>query len=171
MKEEVYNVKIGVKNGFENFFRINTLNNKTYFSQQKSLLAQAQRGEEPCPILVEDSFDNSLFPPFMTPATSIDIVAIELCRTLKAYYDGAQTFQGLNVYRYTFTDPHISSPQNQYCLNNSMGIRLPAGIFDISNCMFSKYNKNLVPYSSYKCLSIHIKISIGEFIDKSFILV
>lgn len=144
MKDEVFNVKIGVNNGFENFFRVNSLNNKTYFPQQKSLLMKAKREDNSCPIIVKDSFDNSLFPPYMKPDTPISIVAIESCRTLKAYYDGTQTFQGLNVYRYTLQDPqhhyhnnnHI---QSEYCLNNSMGIPLPAGIFDTSNCMFSKY--------------------------------
>lgn len=153
MKEEVYNVKIGVKNGFKEFFRVNTLNNRTYFPQQKSLLEQARRDATSCPILVENSFDNSLFPPFMTPDTPIDIVAIELCRTLKAYYEGPETFQGLNVYRYTFTDPsHNIHRQMGNCLNNSMGIQLPAGIFDTSNCMFSKSKNKAVSFIKLVCL-------------------
>uniref|UniRef100_A0A1A9WI69 Scavenger receptor class B member 1 n=1 Tax=Glossina brevipalpis TaxID=37001 RepID=A0A1A9WI69_9MUSC len=138
-KELIYNVKIGVDNGVENFFRVNTFNNKTYFPQQREFLKRAKKSDEYCPIILENSFDNSLFPPFLTPETELNIIATESCRTHKLNYDRAVDFQGFTGYRYTLSDTNT----NKACLDNSLGIKLPNGIFDASRCMSSKYSEHI----------------------------
>ena len=85
---EVYNVKIGTTNGLDNFFRVNIVNNKTYFSEQAPRLKyiRNQNDDIYCPISVADTFDNSLFSPFLTPEDNITMVAAEACRTFELYY-------------------------------------------------------------------------------------
>nr|ABC25069.1 scavenger receptor protein [Glossina morsitans morsitans] len=81
-KELIYNVKIGVDNGIENFFRVNTFNNKTYFPQQRAFVKRAKKSDEYCPVILDNSFDNSFFPPLLTRETELNIIATESCRTL-----------------------------------------------------------------------------------------
>ncbi|XP_065369567.1 scavenger receptor class B member 1 [Calliphora vicina] len=132
-KNEEYNVRIGLDNGMENFFRVNTLNNKTYFHERSSQLKRDRRADDYCPVKFDNAFDNSLFPPFLKPGRDFNIVAIESCRTLKMKYDEIVEHMGLKSYRYTIGETGDMSG----CLDSSMGIKLPKGLFDVSKCLFN----------------------------------
>lgn len=134
-KELIYNVKIGVDNGIENFFRVNTFNNKTYFPQQRAFVKRAKKSDEYCPVILDNSFDNSFFPPLLTRETELNIIATESCRTLKLNYDRDVVWQGFKGYRYTLSDVNT----NKDCLDNSLGIKLPKGMFDASRCVSGKF--------------------------------
>ncbi|KAI9583722.1 hypothetical protein GQX74_005470 [Glossina fuscipes] len=129
-KELIYNVKIGVDNGIENFFRVNTFNNKTYFPQQRAFVKRAKKSDEYCPVILDNSFDNSLFPPFLTPETELNIIATEACRTLKLNYDREVLCQGFKGYRYTLSDhfeglsPDKEKHEAEVILEPTMGIPL-----------------------------------------------
>ncbi|XP_075165938.1 scavenger receptor class B member 1 [Haematobia irritans] len=131
-KNEVYNVRIGTNNGFENFFRINNLNGKTLFSEQKANVGR-NGPNETCPINVVNAFDNSLFPPFLKKDADISIVAIETCRTMKMHYDGMQEHNGYQGYRYVIEDRN----NQPTCLDSSRGIKLHKGMWDVSACVIN----------------------------------
>ncbi|XP_067629010.1 scavenger receptor class B member 1 isoform X2 [Eurosta solidaginis] len=134
-KEEIYNVKIGTKHGLDNFFRVNSLNNKTYFFEQSNRLKipRHEQAYKYCPIELADTFDNSLFTPYLTPERELTIIAGEACRTHRLKYTGVVNHLGLAGYRYIINDNHDESS----CLDNSMGIKLYKGMFDVSKCLFN----------------------------------
>ncbi|XP_073847456.1 scavenger receptor class B member 1 [Musca autumnalis] len=131
-KPEVYTVRIGTKNGFENFFRLVDLNGKTYFPERRSNYLYPNPNED-CPIVVENTFDNSLFPPFLKNDTDLNIVAVETCRTMKMYYNGTEEIMGLKGYRYVLGHRN----ERPSCLDNSMGIKLHKGMYDVSKCLIN----------------------------------
>ncbi|XP_059224990.1 scavenger receptor class B member 1 [Stomoxys calcitrans] len=131
-KTEIYNVRIGTKNGFDNFFRINQLNGQEYFAEQKSNIGR-NKPNETCPINVVNALDNSLFPPYIKKNTNFTIVAIETCRTMEMYYDGIQEHNGYKGYRYVIEDRNTQPS----CLDNSRGIKLHKGMWDVSKCVIN----------------------------------
>lgn len=139
-KQEEYSVRIGMDNGLENFFRVNTLNNKTHFPERASQLKRTARANDYCPIRIDNAFDNSLFPPLIAPGRDFNIVAIESCRILKMKYDEIVEFMGLKSYRYTIGD----TSERTGCMDSSMGIKLPRGLFDVSKCLFSKFSPQII---------------------------
>ncbi|XP_061396825.1 scavenger receptor class B member 1 [Musca vetustissima] len=131
-KDEVYKVRIGMKNGFENFFRIEQLNGKTYFPERRANYLHPDPNEY-CPINVDNNFDNSMFPPMLQPQEDINIVAIETCRTMKMHYDGPTEMMGLKGYRYVLGDRN----DRPSCMDSSMGIKLPKGMYDVAKCLIN----------------------------------
>ncbi|XP_054738326.1 scavenger receptor class B member 1 [Anastrepha obliqua] len=134
-KEEIYNVKIGDKNGVDNFFQVNTLNNKTYFPEQSNRLRLVKQKKyyTYCPIEVPGTFDNSLFTPFLDPERELTIIASEACRTHRLTYSDIAYHLGFRGYRYTIAD----NAEESSCLDNAMGIKLHKGMFDVSKCLFN----------------------------------
>ncbi|KAM7346224.1 scavenger receptor class B member 1 [Cochliomyia hominivorax] len=132
-KKEEYNVRIGTESGMENFFRVNTLNNKTYFLERGTKMNRGIKSDDYCPVKLDDAFDNSIFPPFLEPGRDFNIVAIESCRTLNMRYRGIVEEMGLKSYYYTVGD----NVNTTGCLDYSMGIKLPKGLFDVSKCLFN----------------------------------
>lgn len=96
-----------------------------------------RKSDEYCPVRLDDAFDNSLFPPFLEPGRDFNIVAIESCRTLRMRFDRIVEEMGLKSYRYTIGETGDTTG----CLDYSMGIKLPKGLFDVSKCLFSKCNE------------------------------
>uniref|UniRef100_T1P7V4 CD36 family protein n=1 Tax=Musca domestica TaxID=7370 RepID=T1P7V4_MUSDO len=131
-KTEIYKVRIGTKNGFENFFRVEELNGKTYFNERRANFLHPDPKED-CPITVENAFDNSLFPPMLQKDADINIVAVETCRTMKMYYDGPAEHMGLKGYRYLLGDRN----ERPSCMDNSMGIKLHKGMYDVAKCLIN----------------------------------
>lgn len=131
-KEEVYTVNIGPKRGIENFFRIETLNGEVIIREQ--LPHTRQYDSNSCPFNVSGALDNSLFPPFVQPDTPLSIVAIESCRVLPLTYQRQERYNGLDTFRYTLLQSHQKPPG---CLDTSYGVKLPDGMFDVSQCVIS----------------------------------
>ncbi|CAD6998694.1 unnamed protein product [Ceratitis capitata] len=132
-KEEIYNVKIGTKNGIENFFKVNNLNNKTYFPEQSNRLKNSKHDYQYCPIDLAETFDNSLFTPYLDPLREINIIAGEACRTHRLNYVDIVKHLGFTGYRFAINDDSVGSS----CLDNAMGIKLHKGMFDVSKCLFN----------------------------------
>ncbi|EDV57110.1 scavenger receptor class B member 1 [Drosophila erecta] len=131
-KEEVYTVNIGPERGIENFFRIETLNDEVIIREQ---LPHTRRYDSnSCPFNVSGALDNSLFPPFVQPDTPLDIVAIESCRVLPLTYQRQERYSGLDTFRYTLLQPYQKPPG---CLDTSYGVKLPDGMFDVSQCVIN----------------------------------
>ncbi|XP_051862049.1 sensory neuron membrane protein 2-like isoform X2 [Drosophila albomicans] len=109
----------------ENFFRIQTLNGeysiKTYDRANSS---------SSCSINVKGAFDNSLFPPFITKNTSLNIFVSELCRVIPLHYQREETKQDLNGYRYV-----LQRPNEKECLPVENGKPLPKDMYDMSKCV------------------------------------
>ncbi|EDW49296.1 scavenger receptor class B member 1 [Drosophila sechellia] len=131
-KEEVYTVNIGPKRGIENFFRIETLNGEVIIREQ--LPHTRQYDSNSCPFNVSGALDNSLFPPFVQPDTPLNIVAIESCRVLPLTYQRQERYNGLDTFRYTLLQSHQKPPG---CLDTSYGVKLPDGMFDVSQCVIN----------------------------------
>lgn len=132
-KNEVYKVRIGVDNGFEDFFRLLEYNGKSYFAEQRVNYNNRNPNED-CPVTVENSFDNSLFPPYLKSDTELSIIAVETCRTMRMYYDGPEERMGYQGYRYVIEERN----EKPSCLDYSMGIKLHKGMYDVSKCLISK---------------------------------
>ncbi|KAI8034117.1 scavenger receptor class B member 1 [Drosophila gunungcola] len=131
-KEEIYTVNIGPERGIENFFRIETLNDEVIIREQ---LPHTKRyTPDQCPFNVTGALDNSLYPPFIQPDTPLDIVAIESCRVLPLTYQRQERYNGLDAFRYTLLKVNQTPPA---CLSTSYGIKLPDGMFDVSQCVIN----------------------------------
>lgn len=83
---------------------------------------------------IVDAFDNSLFPPMLKTDQELKIVAMEICRTMKMYYDGPVEHMGFKGYRYVLAERN----EQPSCLDYSMGIKLHRGMYDVSKCLISK---------------------------------
>ncbi|XP_062129316.1 uncharacterized protein LOC133841068 [Drosophila sulfurigaster albostrigata] len=126
-KEEDFTVNIGPKHGMENFFRILTLNGEHSIKTKNGATFN-----EGCPINVQGAFDNSLFPPFITKNTSLNIFARELCRVIPLHYQRKVMLEGLKCYRYLLLRPNETAPD---CLSETNGVRLPKGMFNVPKCL------------------------------------
>ncbi|KAH8370892.1 hypothetical protein KR093_005479, partial [Drosophila rubida] len=130
-KEEVFTVNIGTEHGVENFFRIQSLNDEHLIQEQRHRAIM----DESCPMNVQGTLDNSLFPPFIKKNTSLNIMASESCRVLPLHFQREEEQQGLNGYRYVLLRPNETAPE---CLSITNGVRLPKGMFDVSQCVINE---------------------------------
>ncbi|XP_062129312.1 sensory neuron membrane protein 1-like [Drosophila sulfurigaster albostrigata] len=135
-KDEDFTVNIGPKHGMENFFRILTLNGEHSIKTNDREIFN-----EGCPINVQGAFDNSLFPPFITKNTSLNIFASELCRVVPLHYQREEMEDGLKCYRYLLLRPNEAAPD---CLSEANGVRLPKGMFNIRKCLYDPWHKEEV---------------------------
>lgn len=131
-KEEVFTVNIGSRHGIPDFFRIQTLNNRSLISER----ARSTHYEPSCPINVTNAHDNSLFPPLLHKDTPLNIMASESCRILPMHYQREQVFDGMTGYRYSLLDVNETAPK---CMETTYGVPLPSGMFDVSSCVISEY--------------------------------
>ncbi|KAL7737577.1 hypothetical protein ACLKA6_007692 [Drosophila palustris] len=131
-KDEVYTVNIGTKHGVENFFRIQSYNDKLQIQEQ--LKHRSGPIDESCPINVKDTLDNSLFPPFITKETPLSIMASESCRVLPLHYQRDDEHEGIKGYRYVLLRPNEKAPD---CLATTNGVELPLGMFDVGKCVIN----------------------------------
>lgn len=129
-KEEVFTVNIGTDHGVENFFRIQSLNEKHLIQEQLN----RQTPDDSCPIDVRGTLDNSFFPPFIQKDTPLNIMASESCRVLPLHYQREDEYEGLNGYRFVLLRPNETAPS---CLATTNGVKLPLGMFDVSKCVIN----------------------------------
>ncbi|XP_050325706.1 scavenger receptor class B member 1 [Bactrocera neohumeralis] len=134
-KQEIFNVKIGSKNGVNNFFKVNSLNQKTFFPEQMNRLKNLKltTGSQYCPIELSEAFDNSLFTPYLDPERELTIIAGEACRTHLLNYVDTVHHLGFKGFRYAINDNSVEKS----CLDDAMGIKLHKGMFDVSKCLFN----------------------------------
>ncbi|XP_051859500.1 platelet glycoprotein 4-like [Drosophila albomicans] len=122
---QVFTVNIGMKHGMENFFRIQTFKGERLISSFDWTSVS-----DDCAINVQGAFDNSLFPPFITKNTSLNIMAFQLCRVIPLQYQREEILHGLHGYRYV-----LMPPKETKCFSKVYGETLPKDMFDISNCV------------------------------------
>lgn len=125
-----YNVNIGTKHGYENFFKINTINGLS------RIAAHDKNYPKQCPFSLKGAREGTGFPPHITKDTVFTAIADNLCRTIPVFYN--QTIQDgvLETYEFIFS-PDIykrNEDPEKDCLRQTAGALLPDGLMDSSNC-------------------------------------
>ncbi|EDW02526.1 lysosome membrane protein 2 [Drosophila grimshawi] len=129
-RKEVYKVNIGTEHGIDNFFRIQTLNDKQHVEE-----LEEYSEDESCPTRVAGSFDNSLYSPLVKRDTPLSIAAVESCRVLPLNYQRDEEYEGFQTYRFSLLKVNQTPPA---CLARSYNVPLHDGMFDVSHCVINK---------------------------------
>lgn len=127
-----YNVNIGPKHGFENFFKINTLNGLPRIN------AYAEDYPKHCPFSLKGASEGTGLPPGITKETVITAFTNNLCRTYPMIYNQTVKVGDLETYEFVFS-PDIyrrTEDPKKDCMGKTGGVALPDGLLDSSKCAF-----------------------------------
>ncbi|XP_012267137.2 sensory neuron membrane protein 2-like [Athalia rosae] len=88
--------------------------------------------------------DGSVFPPYRTEESVINVFSTDICRSMRLEYNTTTTLAGIKGLRYAVVDTALASPRNNpenecFCLNQTLGITgddgcLLDGALELLNC-------------------------------------
>ncbi|XP_055854253.1 lysosome membrane protein 2-like [Episyrphus balteatus] len=125
-----YNVNIGPKHGYENFFKINTLNGKPRIN------AYGENFPKHCPFSLVGASEGTGLPPHLSKDTVIQAFTNNLCRTYPMVYNQTVKVGALDTYEFIFA-PDIykrAEDPEKDCMGKTGGVMLPDGLIDSSKC-------------------------------------
>ncbi|XP_055918292.1 uncharacterized protein LOC129950374 [Eupeodes corollae] len=127
-----YNVNIGPKHGYENFFKINTLNGLS------SIQVHGKNFPEHCPFSLKGASEGTGLPPRLTKDTVIKAFTNNLCRTYPMVYNRTVKVGPLDTYEFVFASDIYKRNEDpeKDCLRQTGGVILPDGLIDSSKCAF-----------------------------------
>jgi hypothetical protein len=121
-------VKIGVQNGNENFFKINTWN---YRSTVPGFYPE--KGD--CNASIQGSTEGALFPQMSTKETVVWYWRKTLCRSVPLYFDEEIQWGNLKAFKYVLRENSYDRFENKSA-DCYKGHDLPDGLTDVSKCFF-----------------------------------
>lgn len=126
------NVKIGVRHGNENFFKINSWN-------YRSTVPRFYPEYGDCNASIEGSSEGALFPQMCTKDTVLWYWRKTLCRIAPLHFDSEVQLGNLKAYKYILRDDVYDRFENRTA-DCYKGSELPDGLSDLSKCFFSAYD-------------------------------
>lgn len=174
---DVFTINIGTQNGLENFFKIRTYNNETVMRPHFN---KKNTDPEKCPVHVKDAFDNTIFPPYRSRDDRFSVVGLDSCRTFPIVYEKDVFENGFHAFKFVMTNDSAS------CLEESMGVPLPKGLFDVSGCRndapsaysqphfygtsykFEEHFEGLSPNKNDHETMFHIEPKTGVIVEEKF---
>lgn len=126
------NVQIGLQNGNENFFKINTWNyqpNLQRFSTEKGACNESLIG----------SSEGALYPQKCTNETVLWYWRKTLCRVVPLHFDSEVQRGNLKAYKYVLRDDVYDRFVGNRTSDCNKGVDLPDGLSDVSKCFFGMY--------------------------------
>lgn len=125
------NVKIGVANGNENFFKINTWNHRTTVPR-----FYPEHGD--CNANIEGSSEGALYPQLITKDTVLWYFRKTLCRAVPLNFDSEVQWGNLKAYKFVLRENVYDRFANRTA-DCYKGSDLPDGLSDVSKCFFGAY--------------------------------
>lgn len=128
------NVLIGKAHGNENFFKIQTFNERPtvtgFYPEQGDCFAS-----------LVNSTEGALYPQFLKKETVLWYWRKTLCRTVPLYYEKEVKLGSVVGYKYGLKDDTFDRLENasQDCFKGKSV--LPSGLSDLSRCFFGKFYK------------------------------
>lgn len=126
-------MNIGTKHGFKNFFKINTLNGRSYIPYYGDFYKRS------CPFGLKGATEGTGFPPYINKNDTIYTFSKNLPRTYDMVFNRELKHGNLNVYEFKFKDDlyrrnKIDSSRD--CLSKTGSVNLPDGLLDSSAIAF-----------------------------------
>lgn len=125
------NVKIGAKNGNDDFFKINSWNYRTTVPR-----FYPEKGE--CDASIVGSNEGALYPQKLNKKSVLLYWRPTLCRAVPLYYNGEVQMERLLGYKFSLREDVYDRFQNETA-DCYKGSNLPDGLSDLSKCFFGSY--------------------------------
>ncbi|GAB0087486.1 scavenger receptor class B member 1 [Sergentomyia squamirostris] len=125
------NVKIGLANGHENFFKIN------FFNHRQTVPGfYPERGD--CSASIVNSTEGLLYPQNLTSESAISYWRKAICRPATLYYSEEVSMGGLYGKKYVLPENSFdrTEPLNKDCYRGKDGSEYPNGLSDASKCYY-----------------------------------
>ncbi|XP_055854275.1 platelet glycoprotein 4-like [Episyrphus balteatus] len=131
--DETYNVNIGSKHGFKDFFKINTFNGLSRIDVYDENFA------EHCPLVsLKGSSEGTGLPPHIGKNDMVYAYTKNLCMTYPMVYNATVPVNGVEAYKYVLADgiyKRLEDPSLD-CFKQTNDVPLPDGLSDASKCAF-----------------------------------
>lgn len=125
------NVKIGLRHGNENFFKINTWNERTTVPR-----FHPEHGD--CDANIQGSSEGALYPQLITKETVLWYWRKTLCRSVPLYFDREVQLGKLRAFKFVLRDDVYDRFEN-LTADCYKGDNLADGFSDVSKCFFGEY--------------------------------
>lgn len=127
-----YNVRVGVKYGFKEFFKMNS------FNGQPTIPGFEGETRVTCPVWLTNARDGANLPPYMTKDTVLTVWREDVCTTVDFFFEKEINWRNLRAYKYAPPASSFNRLANRSldCHSGHGEIPLPNGIIDSSMCSF-----------------------------------
>jgi len=122
------NVNVGVRHGTENFFKINTWNDRATVPR-----FYPEHGD--CNAVLVNSSEGASYPLFSTHESVLWYWRKSLCRAVPLHFDSEVPIGNLNGFKYVLRDDVFDRYENKTA-DCYRGSDLPDGLSDVSKCFF-----------------------------------
>lgn len=122
-----------MKHGFQDFFKINTLNGKPFIPYYSAYY------EKSCPFSLKGATESTGFPPYISKNDTIYTFSKNLPRTYDMVFSREVKLGNLNVYEFKFKDElyrRNKTDSSRDCLRKTGSVNLPDGLMDTSALTF-----------------------------------
>ncbi|XP_055921503.1 lysosome membrane protein 2-like [Eupeodes corollae] len=130
--DNIFNVNIGTKHGFKDFFKINTFNGLSRIDVYSESYAKQ------CPVSLVGASEGTGLPPHIGKDDVIYAYMKNLCRTYPMVYNKTVQVHGVEAYKYVLGDDIYKRLENSNldCFKQTGDVELPDGLSDASKCAF-----------------------------------